>query len=430
MKSFIKIFLAFVFCSIAVSGVFADVNYINISAISKDEELTAQFKNIKDNLPFYAAWTNVWNYDVPKTTVAAQLKEFYKSFLEFSKKEKNNGELFLLLGDIAHYLYNLDAGDKNTNYNKMASDNYDKAIKLLPQGDYRGYWFLGVHNSGIPGEYLIKAIDNFKHAEQIAQGKKMPEDFWGYYAFAAALNAMPSHYLYAMDKAPGIKPLYSKDKMIKSIDKNIQHEKQEIWTVVKKDGNNFFISRPLGMRFYLSEEEGEEYGVSISDYRNNIGVVMIMPPNLKDKEGREIDYSITIIVDASSDNKSLKDALANSPYFSRFKNKKEIKLFNKYDKMVSCELIDTDDVPAYDHLGGAHFYLTIIERDKPKYPGLFVEMPNAPMFEETAYFVLQPQNDRFDGKLYYTILLNTAEAIHEEGLKVFKDFFENKLVIE
>jgi len=437
MKLFAKISLVFIFCALATASAFANVNYIDISAITQDKELTAQFQNIKDNLPFYANWTYKWEYDVPKSTVSAQLKEFYKNFSELAKKDKNNGELFLLLGDIASYLYNLDAGDKNTDYTKIAADNYGQAIKFLPKEDYRGYWFLGVHYAGIPGGYQIKSVDNFEQAVYVSGGIALPENFWEDYSYISALTAMPSHYFYAMDKAPGIKPLYAKDKLIKSLDKNAQYEKKDLWNVVEKDSNTFFISRPLGMSFYVTKEESSKYGLNIGDYKNNKAGLMIIPPNLKSKEGQSIDYSITILVNASPDNKykSLREFVGSDKYLQSFTGKKEIKLFDKdkYDKMVTYEWMDnnaSDYKAAYGDFGGTHFYIVVIERDKPKYPGLLLEMPTPIPAGKTSAYVLKAQPDRFDGKIFYTILLNTAEDIHEDGLKVFKDFFENRLVIE
>jgi len=426
MKSLVKILLVFIFYVLAVSSAFADVNYIDVSKITKSEKLTADFKYLKDNLQYYSAWASDWKYDVPKTDVITKLQEIYKDFsnLSLTQKDKNNGELFLLLGDIAHYLNNLDAGDSNTDYKQIAWDNYKKAIKLLSKDDYRGYWFLGVHYSD---DYLIQAVDNFESADQIGQGKQMPGDFWADYANLSIKTAMPSHYLYAMDQIPGVKPLYTKDRLIKPINKNHNYPREELWKAIEKNGDIFFISRPLGMRFH-SGEEVMKYG--LLDYQDNKTIVIVSPPSIKNKDGKDVSYQIVIDLYTSQDKKSLEEFVNSNEILKSYSDKKEIKLFdnNKYDKMVAYEFVDVDkEVSGYKDFGGAHFYFVVVERDKPQYPGLTLEIPTSVPVDTSSII---SRYDRFDGKIFYMFWLNTREDIHEEGLKVFKDFFENRLIIE
>ncbi|MCL1972095.1 MAG: hypothetical protein FWG57_03795 [Endomicrobia bacterium] len=406
---------------------YADIDYINIKKITKDKELISYFEYLKKNLPYYDHWTMGWNYDIPKEEIILKLKYIYKKFSESDKNE----ELFLLLGDIAHYLYNLDAGDENDNYNKITVDNYDKAIKMTPQ-DYRGFWFLGKHCSQIPGEYLIKGIDNFRIAENLNKDKK-PAKFWIDYAYNAILVAMPSHYFYSYDKAKNIsknvKEPYERDKIIISLDKDKEYDNTDIWRVNRMNGNTFFTSRPLGMRFILSEEEGDAYGLQIFDYRNNSGAFLIHPARIKNKDGKEIGYTILVLAKAVDDKINLQDFTDNDSSISKAKNKKKIHFSEKYDKIISYEIIDKDQ---YGDIGGAHLYFITVEREYPQYAGLILEIPNIPDMngETTSYFRLKPQSDRFTGKIIYTIILDTCEDIHDESLTVFKDFFENKLVIE
>jgi hypothetical protein len=86
-------------------GVFANVNFIDLSKISKENNFVIAFKSIKDNLRYYDHWTNEWNYNISKQELISKLHVNYSIFSAIGNR---NEELDLLLGDIAHYLYNLD----------------------------------------------------------------------------------------------------------------------------------------------------------------------------------------------------------------------------------------------------------------------------------------------------------------------------------
>ncbi|MDR3113153.1 MAG: hypothetical protein LBU09_02120 [Endomicrobium sp.] len=417
----LRIIFFFIFFIFAVCNAHANINYIDVKKITEDKKLIADFQYIKTNLPYYKDWIMNWSYDVSKSELSARLKNIYE---EFGKLNKNE-ELFLLLGDIAHYLYNLDASDETSNYNEIAADNYNKAIKAAPQ-DYRGFWFLGAHYLQIPGQYLLKSIDNFEAAQKLSNNKKTSQ-FWADYAQASILTAMPSHYLYASDKAASKEVLYKKDKLFVSLDKNREYTNKEIWNVSSRDEINYFISRPLGMRFELSKEEGAVYELQISDYKNNSGMFAIMPPKLKNKDGLDIGYTILVVAQTVDDKISLEDVVDNDPSIAEAENKKKINFSEKYEKIISYEITDKE---RYENIGGAHLYLITIERERPKYAGLAIETPNAPISEESAYFVFKPQPDRFAGKIIYTLILDSCEDIHAKSFEVFKDFFENKLILE
>ncbi|MFL5744914.1 MAG: hypothetical protein ACJ751_09635 [Niastella sp.] len=110
----------FLILTLTVVRTFANVDYIDISKISNDNKLISAFNFVKNNKKYYENWTNEWNYDKPKQDLITQLREHYNSFLALTTK---NEETLLLLGDIAHYLYNMD----DTSYYDMAVKNYEEA---------------------------------------------------------------------------------------------------------------------------------------------------------------------------------------------------------------------------------------------------------------------------------------------------------------
>ena len=136
---------------------FANVDFIDISKISSDSKLVTAFNFIKDNQQYYDHWTSEWSYNKPKEELIKKLQDNYTIFSSLTNKSE---ELYLLLGDIAHYLYNLD----DTAYYDVAVNNYTSAIKSNPK-DFRTYWFLGYHYalSNVPTE----AIENFLKSEKL-----------------------------------------------------------------------------------------------------------------------------------------------------------------------------------------------------------------------------------------------------------------------
>lgn len=120
-KSIMKQTITFLFSIFLSFTTFANVNYINISKISSVSIFESAFNYIKDNQQFYDHWTNEWRYDKPKQELIKNLRDNYNAFSSIANKST---ELFLLLGDISHYLYNLD----DSAYYSKAVSNYNSAI--------------------------------------------------------------------------------------------------------------------------------------------------------------------------------------------------------------------------------------------------------------------------------------------------------------
>jgi tetratricopeptide (TPR) repeat protein len=187
-----KILLFFIGLLLTIDT-FANVNFIDIAKISNDSKYVAAFNFIKDNQQYYNHWTNEWNYDITKKELIKMLRDNYATF---STIETKSTELFLLLGDLSQYLYNLD---DSVSYD-LAVSNYTDAIKSNPK-DFRAYWFLANHYalSNVP----TKAFDNFSYAQALLPTEQ-PADFWNDYASAMAFANMPSHCIFAMDKVKSI----------------------------------------------------------------------------------------------------------------------------------------------------------------------------------------------------------------------------------
>ena len=87
----------------------------------------------------------------------------------------------------------------------------------------------------------------------------------------------------------------------------------------------------------------------------------------------------------------------------------------------------------YPEWGGGHMYAVTFERRMPSFPGLLLESPSYPPkgnAGEMAYYKALPSQNRFEGRIFYVILLDACEDIAEKAQSVFKTFYEQHLVIE
>lgn len=413
--------IIFLIGALMTVGAFANVNHITISKISNEDKFITAFNYIKDNQAYYDHWTDEWNYDQPKEEVIKKLRD---NFSIFSSIKTKNEELFLLLGDISHYLYNLD----DTAYYKLAINNYDSAIQYNPQ-DYRAYWFLAFHyaQANVPNS----AFDNFIKAQAILPSER-PSDFWEDYAWATAVAGIPSHSIFAMDKARSI--LGTQGKVERQLGQNIRnrivnlnndstYKKENIWSAIKGDKITF-VCRPLGIKFLVDPS----WTLSINDYINHQFFCTMEPPTLKNKNGREIHYTLALLIKTVNDNDKLEDFL--NKFLDQYPEKSKIPFSDRYDKMSAFEI---HDHTMYQNLGGGHLYMIGVERKMPEYHGLLLEnpmsLPDGGKTEVTYYTVSDSKN-RFKGRLFYLIMLDTCEDIHEQSFLVFKNFFDNQIIIE
>ncbi|HEV7423835.1 MAG TPA: hypothetical protein VGO21_01465, partial [Candidatus Paceibacterota bacterium] len=399
----------------------ANVNYIDISKISSDDHFVFEFKYVKDNQDYYNHWTNEWNYDKPKEELVKELRNIYSSFSGISMKTT---ELYLFLGDISNYLYNLD----DISYFESAVRNYKSAIELSPK-DYRCYWFLGYHFalSNNPDS----AVKNFLKAQSLLPAE-YPADFWNDYAWTSGITNMPSHCIYAMNQAKrmlgtnGSFETQLGESIYKSrveVDRDRSYKKEEIWTANQGEPITF-TSRPLGIKILVDSS----WELIVNDYEKRQAVFIMKPPALRGIKGNDIHYTIAIFMKAANENDKLPDYIKN--LISGHTDKTRISFSNKYDKMDAYEIIDKN---IYKNIGGGHTYMIGVERSMPGYPGLLLESPATfPRNDssQVSFYQTPEYMDRFKGRIFYAILLDSCEDIHEQSLSVFKKMFEDQIIIE
>ncbi len=399
----------------------AHVDHVNISKITSDSKLLDGFRFVKENQNYYSHWTPQWEHNKPKQEIIKKLREVYQSFENLKDTQI---DLSLLQGDIAHYLYNLD----DTVFFKVAVEKYETAKSIDPK-DFRSYWFLGYHYS--QANVPMKGIENLLKAKTLLPVTQ-PVDFWNDYAWATAIANMPANCLFAMDRVRDIdgRPGHFENqlgnvikKRIVPVDKAKSYPKEEIW-----DGfpgkYATLLSRPLGLKVFVDST----WNISIFDYQKNQGVMILKPNAIKSKQGREINYTIAMLIKTAEETEKLEDYL--NIFIDRYKNKKQIGFSEKYEKTIAYEVTDPN---LYKEIGGARLYLVGVERNEPRYPGLILENPFTMPKNETgglSFYQANESKDRFKGRIFYAIMLDSCEFIHEESFKMFKALFEDQLIIE
>lgn len=417
----LKIKLICYFCTILTLDTCANVNFIDITKISNNQELILAYNYIKDNKQFYDHWSEKWTYPIPKRELIKNLQDKYNAFSSLSS---TNAELYLLLGDIAHYLYNLD----DTIYFAKAVSYYNNARKTDPE-DYRSYWFLGFHYalSNVP----LPAINNFFAAEKVLP-QHQPAEFWNDYAWTAAVTNMPSHCIYAMDKVKSISGTPGTFEMqlgenirskIEPVNKLNSYKKESIWTV-KKGKLTTFISRPLGIKLLFDSV----WTFFVYDYKKQESAFILNPPAIKDKQGKDIHFTLAIFMHVANKEDKLEDYLQK--FIAKFPSKRLVKPGGKYAKMIAWEI---EDNTKYKEMGGGRLHIIGVEREAPAYPGLLLENPvDLPTSEpgQVAYYRAANSKDRFKGRILYAFLLDTSYDINEESLTIFNTLVNEQIIIE
>src|SRR5580658_6756867 len=84
----------------------ADVKFVNFRKIDPSGQFNAHERFLLDNLAYYDHWSPDWGvYDISKDSLIWELKACLRVYQPLRTDEF---ERFLLLGEVAHYLYNLD----------------------------------------------------------------------------------------------------------------------------------------------------------------------------------------------------------------------------------------------------------------------------------------------------------------------------------
>ncbi|MFB9844813.1 tetratricopeptide repeat protein [Mucilaginibacter ginsenosidivorans] len=410
------------FCLFWACHTYANINAIDFQKVHNPTNLNSSIAFLKENLGLYDHWTQNWTYRIPKAAAIKNLSDLYDGLDQIPQK---NIEEYLLLGDIAHYIYNMESEP----YYQKALDNYQKAIQLNPN-DYRPYWFLANHYA--LSDQSTLAIKTYQKVFEYSEAKKSPY-FWFDYSAACFTSGMRSTGLFALQQSYKLQPsehilaLYDKlSTTVKVPNPDSTIGLKEEWTLIGRQNNKIsFLNRIVGIKVTIDST----WGFGPGEFKNGIGYMTFKPNTIISKVNNQgIDYSLLVLAQVPKQGQSLSDFL--SIYLAQYTDRKPADITLKYKNSVAFEIRKPD---IYQNIGGGHMYAIGVERDEPDYPGMDLENVQRITDKDPGkvrYYNINSQYTRLKGKIYYLILLDSCEYIHDESLAVFKDFLENGLFIE
>lgn len=397
----------------------ANISFIDLKKIPLS---SGDLTYLNEHFQYVEYWQMEWPYEINKSTIATELIAIHK---RLSETLTDNIEQALLLGDIGHFLHNLD----EQGYFEKAVTFYEKAISI-DERDYRGYWFLA--NQYARGNVQVKSIEYFFKAEERLPDIE-PANFWEDYSFAVAVANMPGHLNYAMDQARFIlgEPSYF-EKQLGATFKARQftphpdstYSIQQIWTGTEVAENIDMANRPLGVKVLMDTT----WDTRFFGYKNRLSFFTIVPEALSNDAGKDITYTIFYMIKVAEEGERLKDFILNIVKDYPEINEVPSPIRNK--KSIAFELKDPE---MYADIGGGHMQVIGLERSTPKYPGMLLEKPSkikAPTSSEPTFYQALGSMDRFEGRIFYAIMLDTCDDIYQEASQVYYEVLTKRSVIE
>jgi hypothetical protein len=403
----------------------ADVKFVDFKKIDPLGRFKAHERFLLDNLVYYDHWSPDWIYDIVKDSLIRELKLCLGLYEPVKTDEF---ERCLLLGEIAHYLYNLDV----KTYYDTAEAFYLKAIKLNDK-DCRGYWFLGYAYA--TSDEIKKALPAFRRALDLVNDRT-GVDFWQEYAFTMEVADMPFHCLYALDqyKHRGGSSLLSKvmDSTVRSkcldADPDISYRFTVLWQLQKRGAQVEFLSYPLGVKLDVDSN----WDLQGSGYTNRMTGLSIKPLPLTARNGKRIGYSIALIVKVPEQGERLEDFMRSTMKTMPGIRDSVFPFAKEYPNGISYSYNDNS---VYSDRGGARIGFFGIERPVPAHPGLALEDDMVPVDingepGKLNFYTLGLVRSRFPERIFYLFVLDTCEDIREGSWKGFQQLITKQLVLD
>jgi hypothetical protein len=419
--------LIYFFITTFISLQFANAGHleqINVRTLPQDENITNNLLKMKALEPYVEYWVYEWNFKIGKDKVINEINALYSEIAGYLKNDSLNGELFLYSGLIAHYAYNLDLQE----YWELAEAHLLKARELM-KGDFRPDWFLGLHY--IQSDHIKEGMNvflNITKERDIENGL-----FWEDYAMSSYFSQMFQNTLMGLDKAKEIlgedsdyEKLFGKKirKKISVPGKKSKIEIRKLWNLSKSDSLINFVSFPLGYRISIPLH----WKVRPFPYQKRAAGLYVEIEPIKGIHGDMLP-TMTVSAHVAGKKENIEDFIKNAMNAMKFDVS-----FEKYNcnlGLNESSYIGINSV-LYPEEGGARIILVYFERNEPEYKGIRLERPRE--FSNTSeganFYSLNADKifSRFNGKLFYVIVLECSESIFEKSLAEFNRALKSFIV--
>lgn len=416
------LYLIAVAVSFAATPAFADLKAIHKDKLPEEAKVLSALADVSAVEAMVDHWSDKWRYQTPKEQVSAALNSSLAALKEAAQASPDNEELLLLLGLVAHYSYNLDAEGTY----EVAVASFHKAQKLVPD-DFRPTWFLALHQCQSSSEF-VEGMKKFLVLENSKQWQQLPSAFWDDYLQCAVVTNMPAHALRAGARAGKLDPQPSRMRsaMVEAMQKRLPqpdpdstYPAKQVWFAENAGASTVFTSFLFGLRF----TSPSEWRLNLPDVQEGFGMAQFETGPYTGNSG-QVTPNIVVLVRPPKPGETLQDLLLAVTK-------------DHGGAAIPATVCPTDQCLAwaatksgmYKEEGDGHMIVTAFERDTPDFPGLLFEnpapLPDTPKDSQVHAFHPEDRRQRFSGKLYYLVMLDTASSVLEKAKQDYETLLKN-----
>lgn len=373
--------------------------------------------------PYTDRWTSNWDFPITKQAAAARLGMDLSVLRAAVKQSPNNEELLLLTALVAHYAYNVDAGDAETDFGTV-KDSIIAAAGLNP-ADIRPNWFradfLCQTDDPVPGAATFLAI------EAAHPWRDLPPAFWDNYLACALVTNMPAHALRAVDhlKQQNAAPSPLRDdyadiaqKRFIPVDLSKTYDDRQAWYGAPTGSEVEITSTACGVRFDVKAD----WKIERLDLDKGVCAAVFSTGPYPTPNG-PLSPEILVIVKRPDGQETVSDFLhtfATKGTFSAIEA--------PHCPAKTCLALQGLQPGRYGQDGDSLPRIVAFAADEPAWPGLIFETPQGPPASSAKgiqYFRPDQVLQRIPGKLYYLVGLDTASSIEPQAAADFDWFLQH-----
>lgn len=429
-KVFILVFLAVSSAAVICANPRA-INFSRFpSAPALESRLDEFFELYYDKV---SHWVPEWTFDVTKDKVIGFMKTFVGEIDAFCRFNPENIDLLLFRGLLEHYLYNLDVSE----YFEISEADF-QALKNKFPNDYRPVWLLG--NLYSYAALAFKAMHEFNLIVSSIPLERLDPYFLLDYASACSFAGMTVHGIQAIEVAAKIFKIRDEDiedeiqlyrllkDRIKEPGPDAEITGKDLVGLQQRETNRGLLSRLFGI-WMPFEPSWKAMPLGFTSDTKTGAVVFVGIP-FRSKKGKNITASIAVTftaAPATTFEKYIDQMLAGL----KDGKKKTVKKVDKFPANLPFLVYEWFDPDQYKEIGGAHGYAVFLKRSEPKVKGLAIEGAQTIISDRDGddegglhYYRFEPEFTRFDGDIYYFIILDTCEEIFGESREMFLGFLD------
>ncbi|MBP5519024.1 MAG: hypothetical protein J6X84_00400 [Treponema sp.] len=424
MKKFCIIyFLIFLtFCTFAQSAANKK------SKLPSKKEFKSQYDLFLENERYSDHWTQKWDYEKSKETVAQELKDF-DSYLS---AQKPNYEIELLDLIVKSYLYNLDEIEhqKVIDYGNSLKEKYPK--------EYRTWWVMGRFYAGSTPNLVFPEFETAcKMRGGVAKKDEWTPAFLWDYIYGCNMADMKIHAregLHYYCEYTKTKPedyfLYSviySNKSVSSV--NQKYDLYDTWFIDENESETRLFSTLLGVSIPVHGD----WNVKATGYENGRNFIAIRSDPMNITEDLRTTVTFSIMAFTNIDRNEL-ERIANSSMTRNngtISNKKTVSL----NGVIANRYVYENPTFYSDERKGMKGITLTFSVPYNEFSGLSLERPvdfskrksNGKTEDGLEYISMKPKLNRLESNIYFVVSLDACNACFDEAEAWFNSLVENAI---